>query len=132
MDAWEGYHSVPIDKDDRHYTTFLTQWGRFRYKTSPQGFVAAGDGYCHRFDEVTRDVPNQKHCVDDSILYEYTLKELFFAVCNYLTLCGNAGILMTKPKFIFGRKRIEFVGFKLTEDSVEPSRILLVLEAGLD
>ena len=32
-DAWNGYHSVPIHKDDRHKTTFITEFGRYRYKT---------------------------------------------------------------------------------------------------
>ena len=34
-DAWNGYHSVPIREEDRHYTTFLTEWGRYRYRTVP-------------------------------------------------------------------------------------------------
>ena len=28
FDAWNGYHSVPLHRDDRHYTTFITPWGR--------------------------------------------------------------------------------------------------------
>ena len=28
FDAWNGYHSVPLHKDDRHLTTFITPWGR--------------------------------------------------------------------------------------------------------
>ncbi|VDI84109.1 Hypothetical predicted protein [Mytilus galloprovincialis] len=26
-DAWNGYHSVPIREEDRHFTTFITPWG---------------------------------------------------------------------------------------------------------
>ncbi|VDI76071.1 Hypothetical predicted protein [Mytilus galloprovincialis] len=37
FDAWNGYHSVPIPEEDRHLTTFITPWGRYRYKTAPQG-----------------------------------------------------------------------------------------------
>ena len=29
VDAWNGYHSVPLRKEDRHLTTFITPWGRF-------------------------------------------------------------------------------------------------------
>ena len=29
-DAWNGYHSIPLDEKDRHITTFLTPWGRMR------------------------------------------------------------------------------------------------------
>ena len=43
-DAWNGYHSVELEEADRHFTTFITPWGRYRYKVSPQGFLASGDG----------------------------------------------------------------------------------------
>ena len=29
--AWNGYPVIPIGKEDRHLTTFLTPWGRMRY-----------------------------------------------------------------------------------------------------
>ena len=37
FDAWHGYHSVPLHADDRHYTTFITPSGRYRYCSAPQG-----------------------------------------------------------------------------------------------
>ncbi|CAG2237418.1 unnamed protein product [Mytilus edulis] len=51
-DAWNGYHSVPIREEDRHFTTFITPWGRYRYKVAPQGFMASGDAYNQRFDAI--------------------------------------------------------------------------------
>ena len=42
-DAWNGYHSVPLRVEDRHLTTFITPWGRYRYCRNPQGFVQGGD-----------------------------------------------------------------------------------------
>ena len=36
LDCWNGYHSVPLHPDDRHLTTFITPWGRYRYKTAPR------------------------------------------------------------------------------------------------
>ena len=45
FDAWNGYHSVPLHADDRHYTTFITPWGLYHYRTAPQGYIASGDGY---------------------------------------------------------------------------------------
>ena len=33
-DAWNGYHSVAIREEDRHVTTFITPWGRYRWPHS--------------------------------------------------------------------------------------------------
>ena len=57
FDAWNGYHSVPIRECDRHLTTFITPWGRFRYCTTPQGYVASGDGYTRRFERNCGGLP---------------------------------------------------------------------------
>ena len=31
LDAWNGFHSVLLREEDRHYTTFTTPWGLYRY-----------------------------------------------------------------------------------------------------
>ena len=87
-DAWNEYHSIPLDENDMPFTTFITKWGRYRYKVAPQGFRASGDAYTARFDEVTKEVQNCKRCVDDSILYEATIEENFRKTCEYLYLLG--------------------------------------------
>jgi hypothetical protein len=51
-DAWNGYHSVPLRESDRHLTTFITPFGRWRYLRAPQGFLSSGYGYNRRFDAV--------------------------------------------------------------------------------
>ena len=125
MDAWNGYHSVPIKEEDRDVTTFITPWGRFRYRTTPQGFLAAQDGYNHRFDLITRDFEFKRRCVDDSIIWGNNIEEIFFRTCEYLYITGNAGIIMNPDKFVFGKKRLEFLGFELTEEGIEPSKEML-------
>ena len=90
MDAWNGYHSVPIKEEDRHLTTFITPWGRFRYRTTPQGFLAAMDAYNHRFDLIVRDFQDMKRCVDDSILWGHSIEETFIKTCQYLSLTGHS------------------------------------------
>ena len=59
FDAFEGYHCVGLHEDDRHYTTFITPCGLYRYKVAPQGYIASGDGYTRRFDEIVAHIPNK-------------------------------------------------------------------------
>ena len=53
-DAWNGYHSIPLDERGRHATTFITPWGRLRYRVAPQGALSSGDGYTYWYDAVIR------------------------------------------------------------------------------
>ena len=121
MDAWNGYHSVRLAEEDRHLTTFLTPWGRYWYKNLPQGFLAAGDAYTARYDEITKDFNQMEKCVDDTLLWDRTLEENFKRTCEYLTHCNARGITFNEDKFKFGRKEVEYLGFIITEDSVKPS-----------
>ena len=121
LDCWHGYHSVPIAPEDRHLTTFLTAWGKFRYKTTPQGFISAGDGYTDRTDRILADFPNVKKCVDDSILWADDIGGNFHQVCQFLDLCSNNGIIFNPKKFQFANRTVKYLGFQITDTGVKPT-----------
>ncbi len=121
-DEWNGYHSVPLREEDRHLTTFITPWGRYRYRTAPQWYIASGDGYSRRFDEIVSYVPNKTKCIDDTLLCAINLEESFSQACNWLDICGRNGIILNPEKFTFGRDTVTFAGFEITPDSVRPCK----------
>ena len=129
FDAWNGYHSVPLHQDDKHLTTFITPWGRYRYCVAPQGYVASGDGYTRRYDEIVSDVHNKTKCVDDTLLWSATIEESFFQAVHYLDLCGRNGITLNPDKFKFAGDTVEFAGFEISPTSVRPcSRLFEAIE----
>lgn len=120
-DAWNGYHSVPIREDDRHITTFITPWGRYRYKVAPQGFLASGDAYNQRFDAIISDFPNKVKCVDDTCMWAASIEAAFFQACEWLDLCARNGITLNPRKFQFSRDTVEFAGLSITPTNIRPS-----------
>ena len=121
LDAWHGYHSVPIAEEDRHYTTFLTENGTYRYKTLPQGFISAGDAYTQRTDKITTDFENKEKCVDDALLHDKTIAENYVTVCSYLIRCGQNGIIFSPKKFQFAEEEVNFLGFVITKSGIKPT-----------
>ena len=122
VDCWHGYHSVPLHPADRHLTTFITMWGRYRYRTAPQGLISAGDGYTHRKAEIMADFKNVKNCVDDSLLYDDTIEENFYRVCAFLEQGALGGCTFNPQKFQFGEKQVNFLGFSVTDTGVKPTK----------
>lgn len=120
-DAWYGYHSVPLDHRDRHVTTFLTPWGRMRYIVAPQGSISSGDGFTYFYDMIIRHMPRKKKCVDDVAGWANTLVHLFQDTAEFLTHTSKHGIVQNPKKFIWGKKDIEYLGFWITADGVQPS-----------
>ena len=122
FDAWNGYHSVALHPDDRHFTTFITPWGRYRYKTAPQGYIASGDGYTRRYDEIVSHVPQKTKCIDDTLLWSSTIADSFLQAQEWLDLCGRHGITLNPSKFRFARETVEFAGFEISNETVRPCK----------
>ena len=119
-DAWNGYHSVPVRKEDRHLLTFITELGRYRYCVAPQGYLSSGDGYTNRYDQIIVDIPRKTKCVDDSALWDTSLEEHWWRMIDYIILVGNEGIILNPSKFQFAEKTIDFAGFRITVQDVQP------------
>ena len=120
FDAWNGYHSISLDEQDRHLTTFITPWGRYRYLVAPQGYIASGDGYSRRFDEIVADIPSKTKCVDDTLMWSSSIQDAFFQPAKWLDVCGHNGITLNPSKFAFARNTVEFAGFEITPTTVRP------------
>jgi len=58
----------------------------------PQGFLASGDGYARRFDEIITDVERKTKCVDDTLMWDESLEEHWWRMIDILTLLGNNGV----------------------------------------
>ena len=67
-DAWNGYHSALIAKEDRIKTAFITEWGRYQYKVLPQGYVSSNDGYSKRYDKIIENVVRKTKVTNNTAL----------------------------------------------------------------
>ena len=84
-----GYHSIALHPADRHFTTFITPWGRYRYMTAPQGYITSGDGYTRRYDEIVSLIERKTKCIDDTLLWSSSIQESFHQVQEWLDICGR-------------------------------------------
>ena len=87
----------------------MTEWGRYRYKTVPQGLISAGDAYTQRKAEIMAGVSDQETCVDDTILFSDTIEQNFYKVCEFLTTGSNGGCTFNPHKFQFGEDEVNFL-----------------------
>ena len=122
FDAWNGYHSVELHKADRHYTTFITPWGRYHYRTAPQGYIASGDGYTSRYDTIVSHILAKTKCIDDALLWSQDIAGAYAQAVEWLDVCGRNGITLNPDKFRFAQDAVEFAGFEITPTAVKPSR----------
>ena len=125
LDASEGYHAIALDEESQPLTTFITPWGRYMYLRMPQGFVASGDVYTRRYDDIIKDIPRKVKIVDDSLLYDDNIEDAFYRCWDFLTLGSQNGIVYNSDKFQFCQDVVDFAGLKVTEAGVTPSDSML-------
>jgi transposase InsO family protein len=125
LDATDGFHAIDLDEESRPLTTFITEWGRYRYRRLPQGYSASQDAYTRRYDDIIKDVPDKVKCIDDTLLYSQDIESAFFAVFDYLALCARSGITINQAKFKFCQDTVTFAGLRITPDGICPSDELL-------
>ena len=127
MDCVDGYHGVELAEEDRHKTTFATEWGLFRYLRVPQGYLSSGDSYTKHTDAILDDCPEQpsendyEKIVDDIIQWSETMEQAFFRICTLMSHCNKNGMVYSPDKFMFARKTMEFAGFEITKEGIKPT-----------
>ena len=120
FDAWNGYHSVALAENDRHFMTFITPWGRYRYCSAPQGYIASGDAYTARYDALVAHIQPKTKCIDDALIWSTDISSAFHQAAEWLEICAENGITLNPRKFRFAMDEVEFAGFNITRTEVRP------------
>ncbi len=92
MDAKDGYHAVELDEESHDLTTFITEWGHYRYAREPQGFISTGDFYTCCTDDITVEFQNKVKCFDDTLLFANSVEDAFWDTFNFLHHCSSLGM----------------------------------------
>ena len=60
--------------------------------------------------------------IDDSLLHDHLteVEQHWWRVRDFLIVCANSGVVLNRPKFQFSVTTVDFAGFRITLDSVEP------------
>ena len=124
LDCVDGYHGIVLAEEDRHKTTFATEFGKFQYTRAPQGYLSSGDSYGRYTDNILEDCPTTlmtrdwEKIVDDIITWSDTIEGAFLRICSLLSHCNKHGLVFSPQKFKFARKEVEFAGFLITEKGI--------------
>ena len=122
LDAWNGYHSLPLLPAARDTPTFITEWGQYRYRQAPQGFHGSEDGYTRRFDDIKVAMVRKSRCIDGSLLWDNSIESFCSGTLSTTSTCVNKGIVFNPDKFHFTEMEVEFAGFPVTANGVKPTK----------
>ena len=120
-------HSAPIREEDKDLTTFVTEWGRYRYRSIPNGHVPGNKGHAKRHDRIVESVERQTRVANEVIIWDadHDLETHWRRTYDYLALMGSHGVILDGDRFQFCGKTVDFAGFKVSEQEVTPMQRFL-------
>ena len=119
FDATKGFHQVELHEDCRDLTTFLTPFGRFRFKRAPFGITSIPEHYNRRMTEALRGLKGITRFVDDTMVYGRDKKEHLHNVRKFLERCREERIRLNKEKFVYNKEEIEFAGLLVNKEGFQ-------------
>lgn len=86
----------------------------------PCATVPKWDACTKQFNDTIRDVTWKYKCVDDTLLYDSSIKGAFWHVYDFLANIAAKGITLKPKKFQFARMKVDFVGFRFGWNTNKP------------
>ncbi|CAA0811070.1 Unknown protein, partial [Striga hermonthica] len=132
MDASQGYHQIPLAREDRKRVSFVTSRGTYCYVVMPFGLKNAGATYQRLVDKIFKEQlgRNMEVYVDDMLVkskeeldHVRDLKETFLTLRRY-------DMKLNLAKCSFGVRSGKFLGYLVTKRGIEvnPEKVRAVME----
>ena len=124
-DLTSSYWQVRISKESQGITTFISEFGRYKWSVFPQGLSCSGDEFGQRLEIILSNYPkfrNFLRVVDDIAVYGESLEELLEQFSLFLDICRENHLTLSPKKFQMcdPEHSIKFAGMILSSKGLSP------------
>ena len=132
MDAYSGYHQIPLKESDQIKTSFITPFGTFCYVTMPFGLKNAGATYQRTMQKCLKDQlgRNVHAYVDDIAVMSKKGNDLITDLAETFANLRTYKMMLNPKKCVFGVPFGHLLGFVVSHRGIEvnPEKIKAILE----
>lgn len=119
-----------MDEESQLLTTFITPFGRFKYKKLPFGISAAPEVFQKRMSQILDGIEGVLINVDDILVHGRTIKEHDERLHQVLKRLIKAKVTLNKDKCVFGTTRVKFLGHIIDSEGIHIERIVAIKGMG--
>ena len=121
LDAFQGYHQIPLALDDQEKTAFVTSIGNYHYKVMPFGLKNAGFTYQRMMTKMFESQlgKNIKIYIDDMVVKSKMVSEHLEDLRTIFEILRNHKLLLNASKCSFGMGLGKFLGYMVTYRGIE-------------
>ena len=112
LDAFQGYHQIPLALDDQEKTTFVTPVRNYHYKVMPFGLKNAGSTYQRMMTKMFEPQfgKNVEVYIDDTIVKSKLVSKHAMDLTNVFEILREHKLRLDASKCSFGVGSGKFLG----------------------
>ena len=112
LDAFQGYHQIPLATDDQEKMAFVTPMGNYHYKVMPFGLKNAGLTYQRMMTKMFEPQlgKNVEVYIDDMVVKSKLVSEHLADLANIFKILRRHKLRLNASKCSFGVGSGKFLG----------------------
>ena len=128
LDANSGFWQIPLAKDSRHLTTFITPFGRYCFNKLPFGITSAPELFQKRMKRILEGLQGVVCQMDDILVFGSTPQEHNSRLLAVLQQLQSANVTLNRTKCEFNQKSVKFLGHLVDSQGIraDPEKIAAV------
>ena len=121
LDAFQGYHQIPLALEDQEKTVFVTPIGNYHYKVMPFDLKNAGSTYQRMMTRMFESLlgKNIKIYIDDMVMKSKVVSEHLGDLRVIFEILRSYKLRLNASKCSFGVGSGKFLGYMVTHKGIE-------------
>ena len=121
LDLSMGYYHIPLDEESSKLCTTVLPWGKYRYLRLPMGIMNSPDIFQAIISDIMSGLEFVRAYIDDILIISNgTYEDHLAKVAQVFARLQNAGFRVNLRKSSFAIDKVEYLGFWLTRDGIQP------------
>ena len=120
IDLIRGYNQVPVLEEHIPKTAVITPFGLWEFLRMPFGQKNAAQTFQRLMDGVLRDIEYVFVYLDDILIGSKNPAEHKVHLRKVFELLVKNGLLINKPKCVFGVPELDYLGHRVTSEGITP------------
>ena len=121
LDAFQGYHQIPLALDDQEKKAFITPVGNYHYKVMLFGLKNAGSTYQRMMTKMFEPQlgKNVEVYIDDMVVKSKLVSEYLTNLTSIFEILRKHKLRLNASKCSFGVGSGKFLGYMVTHRGIE-------------